>query len=253
MQAPTHVQAHFYNRCMRVPHQRVDMNSRREIKDALFEQVARVAKAMASPKRLELVSLLCQAPQAVEALAREAGISIKLASAHLKELRGARLVETERRGKQIVYRLASKEVPELWVALRRLANARLVELQETLAQLAGSNGEWRTEQRDELLRKARLGEIVIIDVRPANEFDQAHLPLARSLPLSELSQRLSELPKDKPIVAYCRGGFCLLSGDAVRLLREHGYEAMQLRDGVVEWSMAQPSNRESTYAREEPR
>ena len=228
------------------------MSSKREIKDALFEQVARIANALASPKRLELISLLCQAPQSVDTLAREAGISIKLASAHLKALRISRLVETERQGKQVIYRLASSEVPHLWVAMRSLAQARLFELQDALAQLAGSNGEWLSENRDELLRKARAGELIIIDVRPTNEYVQAHLPFARSLPLAELGQRLLELPKDKPIVAYCRGGFCLMSGDAVRQLREHSYEAMQLCDGVVEWSMAQPSNFESTQVPGEP-
>jgi rhodanese-related sulfurtransferase len=222
------------------------MSNTRQVKDALFEQVARIAKALASPKRLELISLLCQAPQSVDTLAREAGISIKLASAHLKALRISRLVETERQGKQVIYRLASSEVPHLWVAMRNLAQARLFELQDALAQLAGSNGEWLSENRDELLRKARAGELVIIDVRPTNEYVQAHLPFARSLPLAELGRRLLELPKDKPIIAYCRGGFCLMSGDAVRLLHEHGYEAMQLRDGVIEWGMAQLSNPAST-------
>lgn len=211
---------------------------RRAQKDALFEQVSRVAKAMANSKRLELISLLSQAPLPVEALAREAGISVKLTSAHLKELRSARLVDTERAGKQVIYRVASDQVAQLWVVLRTLAHDRLFELQDALAQLAGSNGEWRSEDRDELLRKARLGDIVIIDVRPANEYAQAHLPFARSLPVTELSQRLAELPKDKPIVAYCRGGFCLMSSDAVRLLQRQGFDATMLRAGVVEWAMA---------------
>lgn len=214
------------------------MSTNREIKDALFGQVARIAKAVASPKRLELVELLCQAPKAVETLASEAGISVKLASAHLKELRTARLVDTERQGKRIIYRIASPEVPRFWVLLRTLAEDRLFELQDALRQLSAANGEWRGENHAELLRKARDGDIVIIDVRPGNEYEQAHLPFARSMPLAELRTRLADLPKDKPIVAYCRGPYCLMSADAVRLLQEQGYTALQLRAGVAEWAAA---------------
>jgi rhodanese-related sulfurtransferase len=214
------------------------MSTNREIKDALFDQVARMAKAVASPKRLELLDLLCQAPKSVETLARESGISVKLASAHLKELRLAHLVETERQGKYIIYRIASPEVPRFWVALRCLAENRLFELQDALRQLAANSKEWQGESHAELLRKARQGEVVVIDVRPASEFEQQHLQYARSMPLEELRSRLAELPKDVPIVAYCRGPYCLMSLDAVRLLQEQGYSASQMRDGVNEWVTA---------------
>lgn len=213
------------------------MHTNREIKDNLFEQVARLAKAVANPKRLELIELLCQAPKAVELLAREAGISVKLVSAHLKELRGARLVDTERDGKRIIYRIANPEVVRLWVMLRNLAEERLFELQDAVRQLAANSDEWQAKDRGELLRKARNGEVVVIDVRPANEYAQQHHPYARSLPLPELRARLAELPKDKPIVAYCRGPYCMMSADAVQLLHEHGYQAFQLREGVAEWTV----------------
>ena len=212
------------------------MSTNRQIKDALFDQVARMAKAVASPKRLELIELLCQAPKSVETLAAEAGISVKLVSAHLKELRMARLVETERQGKHIIYRIASPEVPRFCILLRTLAEDRLFELQDAVRQLSASSNEWHGANREELLRKAREGEVVVIDVRPANEYEQAHLPFARSLPLAELRARLAELPKDKPIVAYCRGPYCLMSVDAVRLLQEQGFTALQLREGVNEWA-----------------
>lgn len=212
------------------------MHTAPELKDALYEQVARIAKAAASPIRLELIDLLCQAPKTVEVLAKEVGISVKLTSAHLKELRAARLVDTERQGKYIVYRLASPEVPRFWVLLRTLAEDRLFELQDALRQLTASGGEWRSEDRAELLRKARAGDVVVIDVRPANEFEHAHLPFARSMPLTELRARVSELPKDRPIVAYCRGPYCLMSADAVQLLQDSGYTALQLREGVAEWA-----------------
>ncbi|MDO9193542.1 MAG: metalloregulator ArsR/SmtB family transcription factor, partial [Undibacterium sp.] len=144
------------------------MSTNREIKDALFDQVARMAKAVASPKRLELLDLLCQAPKSVETLSRETGISVKLASAHLKELRIARLVATERQGKYIIYRIASPEVPRFWVTLRTLAESRLFELQDALLQLSASSSEWQGESHDALLRRAREGEVVVIDVRPVS-------------------------------------------------------------------------------------
>lgn len=213
------------------------MQAQRILKDSLYEQVARMARAMASPKRLELMELLCQAPKSVDLLAREAGISIKLASAHLKALREARLVDTERQGKSIIYRIASPDIPRFWVLLRALAQDRLLELQEALRALVESGGEWHCEDRAELLRKARDGEVVVIDVRPPNEYAQAHFPYARSMPLAELRARLGELARDKPIVAYCRGPYCLMSADAVQLLREQGFAAQPWREGVADWGL----------------
>lgn len=224
----------MYAKCGKIKWDKA-VSKNREIKDALFDQVARITKAAASPKRLELIELLCQAPKPVETLAREAEISIKLTSAHLKELRNARLVQTERRGKQIIYSLSSVEVSKFWVVLRLLAEDRLFELQDAMRQLAEANGEWRNESQVDLLRKAEGGEIVIIDVRPDNEYTASHLPFARSMPLSELQVRLQELPRDKPVVAYCRGPYCLMAGDAVRLLRANGFQAFQMKDGVSEW------------------
>lgn len=215
------------------------MTTNRMIKDALYEQVARIAKAAASPKRLELIELLGQSAKTVEALARDADISPKLVSAHLKELKAARLVEAERQGKYISYRLAGDQVSLLWVALRSLAEDRLFELQDALRQLSAATHEWVGANHDELLSKAGSGEVVVIDVRPDEEFAAGHLPFARSMPLAELKTRLSELPRDRPVIAYCRGPFCLMSTDAVKLLRSQGIEALQLREGVVEWNAAQ--------------
>lgn len=211
------------------------MTTNRMIKDALYEQVARIAKAAASPKRLELIELLCQSPKTVEVLARNAEISVKLTSAHLKELKSSRLVETERQGKYIVYRLANEDVARFWVTIRLLAEDRLFELQEALRQLSDTSHEWVGNSREELLVKAKNGEVVVIDVRPSDEYEVGHLPFARSMPMAELKTRLAELPKDKPVIAYCRGPFCLMSVDAVKLLRRKGFDALQLRDGVAEW------------------
>ncbi|WP_309626298.1 metalloregulator ArsR/SmtB family transcription factor [Methylibium sp.] len=207
----------------------------KQTRSFLYEQVARIGKAVASPKRLELIELLCQGEKTVEALATLAEISVKLASAHLKELRLARLVETRKDGKYVQYRLASTSVADLWVTLRSQAEERLVELQVALASIVEHREDLQGFNRKAILKKAASGEVLVLDVRPADEFAAAHLPHARSLPLDELKKRLAELPKDTPVVAYCRGPFCLMARDAVALLHKKGYRAFHLTDGVAEW------------------
>ena len=207
----------------------------RQIKDQLYEQVARIGKALASPKRLELVELLCQGEKTVEMLADQAEISVKLASAHLKTLRMARLVENRKEGKYVLYRLASTGVADLWVNLRSEAEERLVELQLALASLVDNGDELEGVDRAAILKKARAGEVLVLDVRPGDEFASAHLPHARSVPVDELRKRLAELPRKTPVVAYCRGPFCLMAKEAVALLRKKGYRAFHLTDGVAEW------------------
>jgi rhodanese-related sulfurtransferase len=207
----------------------------REVKNHLYEQVARVGKALASPKRLELIELLCQGEKTVETLASEAAMTLKLASAHLRELRQAQLVETRRDGKYVLYRLAGTGVAELWVKLRTEAEERLVELQLALATLAQRKDDLEGLDRAAILKKARAGEVVVLDVRPGEEFATAHLPHARSMPVGELKKRLAELPTEVPIVAYCRGPFCVMARTAVELLRRKGYRAFHLTDGVAEW------------------
>ena len=212
------------------------MKGGRKIKDLLYEQVARIGKVFSSPKRLELIELLCQGDKTVETLAREASISLKLASSHLRELRMAQLVETERQGKNIVYRLADKSVADLWVQVHTLAEERLVDLQLALQKIATQPEGLVANDRESLLKAARKGEIVVLDVRPTEEYLTAHLPFARSIPLEELRQRLAELPKDRSIVAYCRGPYCLMAVDAVEILKQEGYSAIHLREGVAEWA-----------------
>jgi rhodanese-related sulfurtransferase len=207
----------------------------RELKNLLYEQVGRIGKALASPKRLELIELLCQDEKSVEMLSQQADISIKLASAHLKELRTARLVETRKDGKYVLYRLADPGVADLWVNLRCVAEERLVDLQMGLNSLITHGNDLRGVDRRSILKQAKNGEVVVIDVRPGDEFAAGHLPYARSLPLAELRKRLDELPKNKPVVAYCRGPFCMMAKDAVVLLQKRGYKASKLDDGVAEW------------------
>ncbi len=209
--------------------------NRRQTKDLLYAQVARIGKAVCSPKRLELIELLCQGEMPVERLAAEAEISVKLASAHLKELRQAHLVTARKEGRYVLYRLTDAGVADFWVAIRALAEDRLLELRAALADLAERADELQPLGREELLRRAREGDVVVLDVRPEDEFAAGHLPHAQSMPLAELQRRIAELPRDKPVVAYCRGPFCLMAMEAVELLRRQGYAAMRLEDGVAEW------------------
>ncbi len=210
----------------------------RSLKDLLYEQVSRVGKALASPKRLEILEMLAQGEKAVETIAAEVAINVKLASAHLKALKEARLVQVRREGKRMIYRLSGGDVAHLGVTLRQVAEEHLLELRLALQQMMAEPDRLAQVGRKELLAQAKRGEVVVLDVRPPSEFDTAHLPYARSVPLSELAQRLAELPRDVDIVAYCRGPFCLMSDEAVKLLREHGYRARKTFDGVSEWQAA---------------
>jgi len=211
---------------------------KRLLKDLLYEQVARIGKAVSSPKRLELLELLAQGEKTVEMLAAELSADIKLTSAHLKALREASLVGSRRDGKYVIYRLAGSDVAGLWVTLRQVAEAHLAELRLALDQMVADPTKLTAVSRDDLLEQARRGEVIVIDVRPHAEYEAAHLPFARSLPLAEIEQHLGELPRNKDIVAYCRGPFCLLSDEAVALLQARGYRVRKILDGVSEWQAA---------------
>lgn len=210
----------------------------RELKDLLYEHVARVGKALSSPKRLEMLELLAQGEKTVEVLARDAAIDIKLASAHLRALKESRLVVPRREGRFIAYRLSGDDVASLWANLHAVATEHLVELKVALDTIVSEPERLTEETRRTLLDKARKGDVVVLDVRPQTEFATAHLPHARSIPLPELKRRLAELPKGKEIVAYCRGPFCLMSNEAVALLKKRGFRASKISDGVAEWSAA---------------
>ena len=210
----------------------------RTLKNLLYEQVARIGKAVSSPKRLELVELLAQGEKTVETLASELSVDIKLTSAHLRALKEARLVTSRRDGKYIIYQLAGSDVAGLWVSLRQVAEEHLLELKMALAQMVADPEKLAAVSRETLLEQAGQGNVVVIDVRPRNEYETAHLPFARSMPLAEIEQRLAELPADAEIVAYCRGPFCLLSDEAVALLAGKGYRVRKILDGVSEGQAA---------------
>ena len=213
------------------------MNSR-EIKDHLYAHVGRIGAALSSPKRLELLELLAQGEKSVEALAQAADIDIKLASAHLRVLREAQLVQARRDGRSRIHRLGGSEVSDLWVKLRELAESSLAELQLAMARLVAEPEGLTPWRGQALLDRVRAGDVLLLDVRPAAEFRSAHLPGARSLPLDELEARIRDLPRDKEVVAYCRGPFCLMAGAAVELLARHGLQARKCPDGVPEWRAA---------------
>jgi rhodanese-related sulfurtransferase len=210
----------------------------RTLKDLLYEHVARVGKALSSPKRLELLELLAQGEKTVETLAGEASMSMKLASAHLRVLKESRLVEARRHGRFIAYGLSGDDVAALWTNLHGVAAEHVVELRIALGSIVSGPERLTPMTRMSLLRKAKQGAVVVLDVRPEAEYRAAHLPYARSIPLPELKRRLAELPKGKEIVAYCRGPFCLMSGEAVALLKKRGYRASKISDGVAEWASA---------------
>ena len=207
----------------------------RAAKTALFDQFARVGKALASGKRLELLDLLAQGERTVEALARTAELGLTTASAHLQILKQANLVGTRRDGTKIYYRLAGTDVAALYALVRSVAGAHLPDVETARAAYLGTDTEQIT--RDELLRRADSGTTVL-DVRPHEEYAAGHIPGAISVPLDELPDRLAELPADQEIVAYCRGAYCVLAHDAARLLNAAGRPARRLADGMLEWRLA---------------
>ncbi len=209
--------------------------TRRLLKDAIYEQFARVGKALSAPKRLELLDLLSQGPRTVEALAEHAGVSIANASQHLQVLRAARLVDAEKRGLHVEYRLAGDDVGEFFLTLRRLAQHRLAEVEQVTRDYLGHRDDMESVAGAELLRRVKHGEVTVLDVRPEEEFRAGHIPGAVSIPLGELKARCKELPKNRDVVAYCRGPYCVFAVEAVALLRKKGFTAHRLEDGVLEW------------------
>ncbi|MFB9928253.1 ArsR/SmtB family transcription factor [Amycolatopsis halotolerans] len=202
--------------------------------EVLFEQFARVGKALGSPKRLELLDVLAQGERSVEVLARRTGLKLTTASAHLQALRQGGLVRTRKDGTRVFYRLAGDEVARLCLSLHEVAKAHLAETRQAADELLGED-EVEELGRDALMDRIEAGDALVLDVRPENEFEAGHIAGAVSVPLDELEERLSELPADQEVVAYCRGEFCVLSYEAVRLLRARGRKARRMSGGMLEW------------------
>lgn len=210
----------------------------REAKDALYEQFARIGKAVTSPRRIELLELLSQGERSVDSLAGAAGLGLSSTSAHLQVLRGARLVATRRDGTRILYRLAGDDVVDLIDLVRGLARARLAEVDEVVGAYFAARDTLAPVCRDELLARTERGDVVVLDVRPRVEFEAGHIPDAISIPLAELRDRLGELRPDTEVVAYCRGPYCVLAPEAVRILTQHGFRSRRLDEGLPEWRRA---------------
>jgi rhodanese-related sulfurtransferase len=211
----------------------------RATKTALFDEFARVGKALSSGRRIELLDVLANGERSVEGLARETELSVANASQHLQLLRQTGLVTTRREGTSVRYRLAAPEVFDLWRNLRSLAAARLAEVERLAAAYLGARDELEPVTRAELARRIQAGdEIVVLDVRPTDEHGASHVPGAVSIPIGELWRRLRELPRDREVVAYCRGPFCAYANEAVAQLREAGFQARRLEDGLPEWQAA---------------
>lgn len=210
----------------------------RIFKDSLYGELAVLGKALANPHRLEILDLLGQGERSVEELAKEAALSLANASSHLQVLRQARLVEAEKRGLNVVYRLAAPEVFQLWRTLRDVGSARVAEIDRLVEKYFADREELESVDKEELLRLMADEAVSVIDVRPEVEYEQGHISTARSVPVENLKRRLAELPRDVEVVAYCRGPYCVYSDEAVRLLHQNGFKARRLSEGFPEWRAA---------------
>lgn len=210
----------------------------RDLKDPLYEQFGRIGHAVGSPRRIELLDLLAQGEKTVELLAEQSAMTVKNASAHLRVLRQARLVETRREGTFVHYRLAGDDVVDLLRALQSVARNRLAEVEQVTSLYLTRRDQLEPVGRDELRRLVREGLVTVLDTRPRAEYEAGHIPGALCVPVAELERRLSRIPRDQEVIAYCRGPYCVYSLEAVTLLRERGYRARRAEDGLPEWRRA---------------
>jgi rhodanese-related sulfurtransferase/DNA-binding transcriptional ArsR family regulator len=208
----------------------------RRFKDAIYDQFARVAKALASSHRIELLELLAQGPRTVEALGRMADMSLANTSAHLQVLRTAGLVESSKEGLFVTYRLADPTVAALLLSLRKVAEARRAEVTKLSRDFLAENALLEPVDEVALRKRMKKGEVTVVDVRPPEEYQAAHIRGAVSIPLPQLAKRLSELPRRREVVAYCRGPYCVLAVEAVKLLRGKGFKAVRLEEGILDWA-----------------
>ncbi len=214
------------------------MESSRSPKHAVFAGLSEVAKALASPNRIEILELLGQGERSVDSIAARLGLSFANTSQHLQVMRRAGVLESRRDGKRVLYRLSDPAVVDLLSALGRLGERKLAGIQGVVRSYFDARDAMEPVSRAELVRRARDGAVTVLDVRPPDEFDSGHLPGAVNIPLGELRRRLRELPKDREIIAYCRGPYCVLAFEAVALLRRRGLTARRLEDGFPEWRAA---------------
>ena len=216
----------------------MNVGKHREFKDQIFEQFARIGKALSSPKRLEILDLLAQAERTVEEIARETAMPVASASQHLQVLKGARIVEARREGLYVHYRLADEGVFRAWRAVRDLGESRLAEVNQVVEAYLKDRAAMEAVDATGLMERLADGSVVVLDVRPEEEYLAGHVPGALSVPVDSLEAALQILPKDKEIVAYCRGPYCVFSDEAVSVLTTRGYQASRLTEGFPEWRAA---------------
>ena len=215
-----------------------EAEAKRDFKDRLYGEFARIGKAIASPHRLEILELLAQSERTVESIGAETGLSVANTSRHLQQLRQAQLVLARREGLFVHYRLSGPEVVGLVLALRLTAEQHLAEIDRVVADFFGDRNGFERVAPDELARRMTNGEVVVLDVRPEQEFAAGHIAGARCMPISDMSNRLDELPSDKEYIAYCRGPYCVYADEAVAMLRANGRTAQRLTEGYPEWWLA---------------
>ena len=207
----------------------------RDFKNRIYTELSAIAKALANPHRLEIIDLLAQGPSPVEYIAKNTGMTIANASQHLQTLKSARLVRAERRGKYSYYSLQSTDVFKLWKTMRELGFAQNAQIEKLLQDFRKSRHNLESVDSDKLLDRVEKGEALLLDVRPREEYDAGHIASAVSIPRDELLEKLKSLPKNKEIIAYCRGPLCAMADDAIKLLQDHGYTAGRLDVGYPEW------------------
>ena len=211
--------------------------NKREFKDKVYSELAKITKSMANPHRLEIIELLAQGEFSVEQIAEQTNLSIANASQHLQVLKVAQLVEIKRQGNFIFYRLSNDNVFSVWNALRGLGVERIATIDKVVNEFRKAKFDLETIKIDELIYKLESGKVTILDVRPESEYKQGHIANAISIPIKELSKRLKELPKRGEIVAYCRGPFCVYADEAILLLKKAGYKASRLEEGYPDWKL----------------
>jgi rhodanese-related sulfurtransferase/predicted transcriptional regulator len=211
------------------------VQNKRQFKDELYEQFARIGKALSNPHRLELVELLAQGERTVEDLAVEANLPIANASQHLQVLRAAQLVDVRRDGLYAYYRLSNQRVFRVWQALRDLGDLQLAEVSRLVQSFLQDRSPLQSINAADLVERMEVGDVLVLDVRPELEFQSGHIPEAHSIPIDELEARLEELPREQEIIAYCRGPYCVFADEAVNLLQKHGYRVRRLVEGLPDW------------------
>jgi rhodanese-related sulfurtransferase len=210
----------------------------REFKDVVFEQFSRIAYAFAAPKRLEIIDILAQGERDVDSLAREGAMTVANASRHLQILKAARLVKNRREGVRIIYKLSDDDVFDCWKNLQAIAEKRVGEIREISNLFMQERDSMETISAIELWRRIQNNDVIVLDVRPESEYSQSHIPHSLSIPLKQLNEKIKELPNDIDVVAYCRGPYCVLSPEAVSILKKAGIKAIRLEEGLPEWKQA---------------